>query len=73
MLGASTAGTQHSIYNPVKEQKMKKIFLMLCALGCGATVMAQSSEVTIKKGTAKMDEAYYYQLKQKANAYDQLE
>lgn len=37
-----------------------------------ATVMAQSPEVTIKKGKASMDEAYYYQLKQKADAYNKM-
>ena len=52
---------------------MKRIFLMLCALGCAAAVMAQTPEVTIKKGKAKMDEAYYYQLKQKADELHQME
>ena len=46
---------------------------MLCALGCAAAVMAQTPEVTIKKGKAKMDEAYYYQLKQKADELHQME
>ena len=52
---------------------MKKVFLILCAVGCTFAVMAQAPEVTIKKGTAKMDEAYYYLLKQKADAYNQME
>lgn len=46
---------------------------MLCALGCASAAMAQSPEVTIKKGKAKMDEAYYYQLKQKAEELHQME
>ena len=52
---------------------MKKIFLLMCAFGAAATLMAQSPDVTIKKGKATMDEAYYYQLKQKADAYAKME
>ena len=33
---------------------------------------AQTPDVTIKRGKATMDEAYYYQLKQKADAYNNL-
>lgn len=51
---------------------MKKLILTLCALGCTASLMAQTPEVTIKRGKASMDEAYYYQLKQKADAYTKL-
>lgn len=40
---------------------------------CISPAMAQSPDVTIKRGKATMDEAYYYQLKQKADAYNQLE
>ncbi len=52
---------------------MKRIILTLCALCCTAAVVAQTPEVTIKRGKAQMDEAYYYQLKQKADAYSQME
>jgi len=52
---------------------MKKIVVMLCALGFVAAAVAQTPEVKIKKGKATMDEAYYYQLKQKADAYEALE
>ena len=52
---------------------MKKIFSLLCAVGCMGVVMAQGPEVTIKRGKAAMDEAYYYQLKQKAEAFDKLD
>ena len=51
---------------------MKKFLSLVCALGCLTAVMAQSPDVTIKKGKATMDEAYYYQLKQKADAYNKL-
>lgn len=33
---------------------------------------AQTPDVTIKKGKAVIDEAYYYQLKQKADAYNKM-
>ncbi len=36
------------------------------------SAMAQSNDVVIKRGKATMSEAYYYQLKQKADAYEQL-
>ena len=36
------------------------------------TVVAQSADVTIKRGKAIIDEAYYYQLKQKAAELDRL-
>ena len=35
--------------------------------------LAQTPDVTIKRGKATMDEAYYYQLKQKADAYSKME
>ncbi len=51
---------------------MKKFFLFLATFGMVAAVAAQSDEVTIKRGKAVMSEAYYYQLKQKADAYERL-
>lgn len=51
---------------------MKKILFFACALGCIASLCAQTPDVTIKRGKATMDEAYYYQLKQKADAYNQM-
>jgi FKBP-type peptidyl-prolyl cis-trans isomerase len=51
---------------------MKKIVLTALALCCTSALMAQSPDVTIKRGKATMDEAYYYQIKQKADAYSQL-
>lgn len=41
-------------------------------MGCAATVAAQGADVTVKRGKATMDEAYYYQLKQNADAYLQM-
>lgn len=35
--------------------------------------LAQTPDVTIKRGKATMDEAYYYQLKQKADAFSKME
>ncbi|MBP5516371.1 MAG: FKBP-type peptidyl-prolyl cis-trans isomerase [Bacteroidales bacterium] len=52
---------------------MKRISLFLFALACGSVAMAQSPEVTIKRGKATMDEAYYYQLKQRADSYSEME
>lgn len=51
---------------------MKKILIALCILGCSATAMAQSPDVTIKKGKATLDEAYYYSLKQKADELQRM-
>lgn len=51
---------------------MKKIIIIACALTCAAAVMAQTPDVSIKKGKATLEEAYYYQLKQKADAYEAL-
>lgn len=51
---------------------MKKIFISLCLLASAMTVAAQSADVTIKRGKAIIDEAYYYQLKQKAAELDRL-
>lgn len=51
---------------------MKKLFSIVLALGCFAFTMAQAPEVVIKKGKATLDEAYYYQLKLKADAFDKL-
>lgn len=51
---------------------MKKITIILCALTCATAVLAQAPDVKIKKGKATLDEAYYYQLKQKADAYEAL-
>lgn len=51
---------------------MKKIALFFGAICCMTVVAAQSNDVTIKKGKAVMSEAYYYQLKQKADAYERL-
>ena len=52
---------------------MKRILTLICTLGTLGAVMAQAPEVTIKRGKATVDEAYYYQLKQKAEAYNKLE
>lgn len=52
---------------------MKKTIVMVAmgaALLCGAA--AQAQDVKIKKGKATMTEAYYNELKAKAEAYDQL-
>lgn len=52
---------------------MKKTIVMVAmgaALLCGAA--AQAQDVKIKKGKATMTEAYYNELKAKADAYDQL-
>jgi FKBP-type peptidyl-prolyl cis-trans isomerase FklB len=52
---------------------MKKTIVMVAmgaALLCG--VAAQAQDVKIKKGKATMTEAYYNELKAKAEAYDQL-
>lgn len=52
---------------------MKKTIVMAAmgaALLCGAA--AQAQDVKIKKGKATMTEAYYNELKAKAEAYDQL-
>lgn len=71
-------GTQHSIYKPINGHKMKKTFIAALAIilsfqfSTFNLAMAQSPDVTIKRGKATMDEAYYYQLKQKAEAYNQL-
>lgn len=51
---------------------MKKTLTTLLLLACAASVMAQSPDVTIKRGKATMDEAYYYQLKQKADEVNGL-
>lgn len=50
----------------LKRKKMKRLFVTLCLMGCASMALAQSPEVTIKRGKATMDEAYYYQLKQQA-------
>ena len=50
----------------LKRKKMKRLFITLCLMGCASMALAQSPEVTIKRGKATMDEAYYYQLKQQA-------
>ena len=54
---------------------MKKSIALLAAslLFAIGGVFAQNPDVTIKKGKATMDESYYYQLKQKASAYNQLQ
>lgn len=55
---------------------MKKYFAIIafCLLTASVShVFAQASEVTIKKGKAVLDEAYYYQLKQDANTARNLE
>ncbi|MBQ1408909.1 MAG: FKBP-type peptidyl-prolyl cis-trans isomerase [Bacteroidales bacterium] len=51
---------------------MKKIFITISLIACAMTVVAQSADVTIKRGKAIIDEAYYYQLKQKAAELDRL-
>lgn len=51
---------------------MKKIFTTVFLLACAMTAMAQTADVTIKKGKAILDEAYYYQLKQKADELQRL-
>ena len=51
---------------------MKKIFITISLIACAMTVAAQSADVTIKRGKAIIDEAYYYQLKQKAAELDRL-
>lgn len=51
---------------------MKKILTSLCLMACAMTVAAQSPEVTVKRGKATMDEAYYYQLKQNADEAKRL-
>lgn len=51
---------------------MKKVTLFLVAALVGSTLAAQNDEVTVKRGKATMTEAYYYQLKQKADAYERL-
>lgn len=51
---------------------MKKIFTSFFLLACAMTVAAQSADVTVKRGKAIMDEAYYYQLKQKAEQLQRL-
>ena len=51
---------------------MKKIFITISLIASAMTVAAQSADVTIKRGKAIIDEAYYYQLKQKAAELDRL-
>ena len=51
---------------------MKKLLSTICLLACTLTLAAQTPEVTIKKGKATMDEAYYYQLKQNADEAKRL-
>lgn len=53
--------------------KMKKILLAVAALGMVVPMMAQSPEVTIKKGKAILTEAYYYELKMKAAEVEELQ
>lgn len=50
---------------------MKKVVVFVSALTLAAGLFAQG--VTIKKGTAKMTEAYYLELKQKADAYEKMQ
>lgn len=52
---------------------MKRPLILICALACALTAVAQNPEVTIRNGKAILDEAYYYQLKQRANAYNEME
>ena len=52
---------------------MKKIVTTVIALAAAVVVMGQSSDVVVKRGKAIMDESYYYNLKQKADAYDKME
>ena len=52
---------------------MKKIVTTVIALAAAVVVMGQSSDVVVKRGKAVMDESYYYNLKQKADAYDKME
>ena len=52
---------------------MKKILLAVAALGMVVPMMAQSPEVTIKKGKAILTEAYYYELKMKAAEVEELQ
>ncbi len=52
---------------------MKKIVTTVIALAAAVVVMGQSSDVVVKRGKAVMDENYYYNLKQKADAYDKME
>lgn len=47
--------------------------MLFCSILCTTAALAQSPDVTIKKGKAIIDEAYYYQLKQKADAYAKME
>lgn len=51
---------------------MKKIIISIIAICTLPAITAHAQDVTIKKGKATIDEAYYYQLKQKADAYNAL-
>lgn len=50
---------------------MKKTTVILAALALLAGGSLQAQEVKVKKGKATMDEAYYNELRAKAEAYDQ--
>ena len=70
MLGTITSkvlNIQH-----INKSTMKRIILTLCAISFTSLLMAQSPDVTIKRGKAILDEEYYYQLKQKADAYNKM-
>lgn len=51
---------------------MKKILILCCGIAMMSAAFAQAPDVSIKRGKATLDEAYYYQLKQKADAYNKL-
>lgn len=59
-------------FNRKKLKSMKKIISSVFLLACAMTAIAQSADVTVKRGKAVMDEAYYYQLKQKADELQRL-
>ena len=52
---------------------MKKVIVLFGVLSLTAGLMAQSWVVTKKKGKCTMEEAYYNQIKQKADNYDTLQ
>lgn len=52
---------------------MKKIVTTLIAFAAVFAAMGQSNDVVVKRGKAIMEESYYYNLKQKADAYSKME
>lgn len=54
----------------VRYLTVSAIVTLMAVQGC--VVMAQTPDVTIRKGKAVLDEEYYYQLKQRANEYNRM-